>query len=153
MKPSLNNDLQPRNLIRLRSAKLQAERNEEKSAKKVNPNVINYFFNKKLLFSSLKTIQLQLDTESAQFHADQNFMTFRYTIPNEINFPGNLNPQSHLCEHHRKKLSDLFLLKNLASNQIFQFLKYMQTKFIDYRPLTYLNSHLSKSRNFPNNLI
>ena len=63
----------------------------------------------------LKAIQLQLDMESAQFQADPNLLTFRYTLPTEIQFPGNFHPHSHLCEHHRKKLSDLFLLRHLTS--------------------------------------
>ena len=62
-------------------------------------------------------MQLQLDLDSTQFQADPNLLTFRYTLPNEISFPGNFHPHGHLCEHHRKKLSDLFLLRHLTSKK------------------------------------
>jgi hypothetical protein len=49
--------------------------------------------------------------DSAQYQTDPNLMTFRYTLPSEIQYH---NSHNHLCEHHRKKLSDLFLLDHLA---------------------------------------
>jgi hypothetical protein len=58
---------------------------------------------------------LQLDTEGVAVHADPHLLTFRYNLPSEIQLPGNFNPHNHLCEHHRKKLSDLFILRHLSS--------------------------------------
>jgi hypothetical protein len=62
---------------------------------------------------SQKVIRLQLDTESNQFQTDPNLLTFKYTLPSEIHLPSNYYQQGHLCEHHRKKLNDLFLIRHM----------------------------------------
>jgi hypothetical protein len=62
---------------------------------------------------SQKIVRLQLDTESNQFQTDPNLLTFKYTLPAEINLPNNYYQQGHLCEHHRKKLNDLFLIRHM----------------------------------------
>ncbi|CAF0708203.1 unnamed protein product [Brachionus calyciflorus] len=99
LKTTLSSSSQGDKLSHPRSGKQSSEKNDDRFIKKINPNAI----------------QLHLDTESAQYQPDPNFMTFRYTVPNEVHIPGNFYPHNHLCEHHRKKLSDLFLLKNLTN--------------------------------------
>lgn len=61
-----------------------------------------------------KVIQLEPEVNAHQF--DQNLLTFRYTVPAEIQISGHYHSSGHLCEKHRKKLNDLILLRRLKSN-------------------------------------
>lgn len=58
---------------------------------------------------------MQIEAEAANTRDDQ--LAFRYTISNGTHTPPPHNhSQSSLCEHHKKKLSDLFLIRHLTGN-------------------------------------
>lgn len=64
--------------------------------------------------------------DSGQYQTDPNLLTFRYALPSEIQLHSSHN---HLCDHHRKKLSDLFLLDHLASMTLGYCLNYHKLSF------------------------
>ena len=59
---------------------------------------------------------MQLEQEAQQLRDDQ--LSFRYTMTHGNQSPTqqqlNNQNQNSLCEHHRKKLSDLFLVRHLT---------------------------------------
>ncbi len=55
---------------------------------------------------------MQLETETAQLKEEN--VSFRYTLNSEMTSSNYNASPSLLCEHHRKKLSDLFLIRHLT---------------------------------------
>ena len=62
---------------------------------------------------------MQLDQEASNLKDQSEQLSFRYTINNGTHTPPQLS-QSSLCDHHRKKLSDLFLIRHLTGNLFFE---------------------------------
>ncbi len=55
---------------------------------------------------------MQLENETTQLKEENT--SFRYTLNSEMTRSIYSTSPSALCEHHRKKLSDLFLIRHLT---------------------------------------
>ena len=64
----------------------------------------------KLYYQYLFKLQMQIESEHAHLKEDQ--LSYRYALNNDPN--SAQHGSNSLCEHHRKKLSDLFLIRHLT---------------------------------------